>query len=101
MTALHPGERPADTHRCPADGCTVDVPFERLACLPHWRLVTRATQRRLSSAWRYGTVSQHLEARDQAVHEINAALADRAERFRSKSRAITERAAEARRKASR
>jgi hypothetical protein len=98
VSALHPGDRPADTHRCPADGCTVEVPFERLACLPHWRLVSRPTQRALSSAWRHGPVARHLELREQAVHEINAALADRDARAR-RSRAFTERAAEARRKA--
>jgi hypothetical protein len=85
MTVPHLGDQSANLHRCPADGCTVDVPFDRLACLPHWRLVTRATQRRLSSAWRHGTVTQHLEARELAVHEINAALADRAARARRKA----------------
>lgn len=35
------------THECPAPGCTLRVPFARLACLTHWRLIPRDLQQRL------------------------------------------------------
>ena len=72
---------PATTHDCPADGCHVQCDFDRLACPRHWRMVSRPTQRALLAAWRYGPVAQHLAIRQDAVDEINAAIANRAKQL--------------------
>ena len=82
MSAMPAGDELAHTHRCPADGCVVDVPFERLACAPHWRLVSPGTKREVYSAWRYGTVEAHTKARAKAVDEMNARIADALRRRR-------------------
>lgn len=82
MSAQPEGDHLATTHRCPADGCTVDVPFHMLACAPHWRLVSPETKRRVYSAWRHGTVEAHVTARAQAVDEMNARIADALRRKR-------------------
>jgi hypothetical protein len=82
MSAQPAGDASANTHRCPADGCVVDVPFHMLACAPHWRLVSSSTKREVYSAWQYGTVERHTVARALAVEEMNARIADALRRKR-------------------
>lgn len=77
MTAL---EAP---HECPAAGCGELIDAGEFACSPHWRMVPRFTQRRLTEVWRLGWAEVAGRARpidwwrDRAVREINAAVANR------------------------
>lgn len=59
------------THKCPAIGCLVKVPFEQLACPKHWNMVSSVTQGRLYRAWRSAPGEDaYFVARAQCLREM-------------------------------
>ena len=48
-------------HPCPG-GCGADVPYERFACSGCWYRLPGDFRRRISRAWRSGTVAEHGQA---------------------------------------
>lgn len=60
------------SHECPKDGCTARVPRSKLACPPHWSLVSAATGREVYAAYRSGDIGRHVAAMEAAIAEMNA-----------------------------
>lgn len=49
---------PQDTHPCPIDGCTIEVPNRQLLCIRHWRQVPAEQSRELYAAYRAAQQAQ-------------------------------------------
>ena len=49
-------------HSCPWPGCEERVPRHLWGCRDHWFALPRDLRQQCSWAWRYGTVSAHMEA---------------------------------------
>lgn len=64
-----------ETHKCPAPGCNVDVPFEQFACRAHWYSLPKDLRDALWSSWnRYGSGSvEHADAMDRCITWLNGA----------------------------
>ncbi len=73
------------THICPAQGCTVTLPFAIFACRLHWAQTPRALRWQITRAWRAWLTSQpgesharyqeYLAVRQQAVDALTEAVA--------------------------
>lgn len=61
-------------HPCAAPNCDVRCDHDKLMCLPHWRLVSRETQREVWAAWRnvHRDPETYREAREKAIAEVAA-----------------------------
>ena len=55
------------THQCPAPGCTVRVPQERLACARHWYMLPAELRQQLWRAYRRGTIVEHAAVLSRCV----------------------------------
>ncbi len=40
------------THKCPKDGCGIDMPTHLLACRPHWYSIPRPVRDEINYAWK-------------------------------------------------
>lgn len=40
------------THKCPKDGCGIDMPDHLLACRPHWYSIPRPVRYEITYAWK-------------------------------------------------
>lgn len=40
------------THKCPKDGCGIDMPTQLLACRPHWYSIPRPVRDEINYAWK-------------------------------------------------
>lgn len=60
-----------DDHKCPKDGCEIRVPFNTLACRPHWFSLPINLRGEISRAWRNNDLVRHAELRQQAVTFLN------------------------------
>lgn len=63
------------SHECPQKDCKRRVKDSMLACAPHWRLVSRFTQRLVFSTWDNGRgvgTIEHTEAMSRAIEEMNS-----------------------------
>lgn len=54
-------------HTCPARGCNAQVPFEHLACPPHWRKLPWRLRTNLSRAFQELDREAHQEALEAAL----------------------------------
>jgi hypothetical protein len=63
---------PERTHKCPAPGCTADVPRSQLACRPHWYSIPSEIRSRLWSGYRSGNTVKHSQAMADAVAFLRA-----------------------------
>lgn len=61
------------THECPAAGCTVRCPYNRLACPAHWRQIPRELQGRIVARWQEGDLEAYMAARREAVALLGGA----------------------------
>ena len=63
-------------HKCAALGCCTQVPLQKLMCAHHWRLVPKAVQERVVTAWRrrtlkdVATCEEHLAACCEAMKAV-------------------------------
>jgi len=57
-------------HKCPVDGCTVEVPHEMLMCYQHWKLVPATLKK---AVWR-----EYYRGPQSAAHLAACALATEA-----------------------
>ena len=59
------------THECPAPGCEMRVPFDRLSCRGHWFLISNPTRERLLAEYgeHFGERS-YFEARAACLREL-------------------------------
>ena len=64
------------SHTCPARGCTASVPFERLACVRHWRMVPAPVQRAVYAAWRSQDMVAHVAAMQAAIEAMSGKTDD-------------------------
>lgn len=70
-------QRPA--HPCHAIGCNVAVPPKMLMCLPHWRMVPRALQKRVWDTYvpgqerRKDPTADYLAAATAAIRAVHQA----------------------------
>lgn len=55
------------SHECPAGPCTRRVPFDRLACPTHWRMLPGRLKRAVTLAWHDGNLDAHAKAREDAA----------------------------------
>lgn len=59
------------THTCPANSCTIDVPYTRLACPVHWRALPFSIRAGIMQGYALksagGSEAQHLAALERAV----------------------------------
>lgn len=70
------------THKCPANGCTVDCPQEILMCKKHWFMVSKNLRDQVWSAWRKvkafpndnGIYKTYLKIRGEAIDHVNKRL---------------------------
>lgn len=61
------------SHTCPGPECAVRVPYQRLACPPHWRQVSEPLRRLVFRTWQYGlgaTTQEYLNARALAIADM-------------------------------
>lgn len=58
-------------HKCPADGCTTEVPFDILACKVHWFQLPEPLRRSISRHWRNSELDDWAHARAQAVRILS------------------------------
>lgn len=63
----------SDEHKCPAPGCTRDVPSSMLACRPHWFSLSKELRARVWAAWRSGDVVEHRLAVVDAMKALRVA----------------------------
>lgn len=63
------------THKCPAPGCTVQVPRSQLACRPHWFSIPQEIRSRLWSGYRSRDDLKHSQALSDAVAFLQAEAA--------------------------
>lgn len=63
----------ANTHKCPAKACSVQVPLEVLACKRHWFALPPALRHSISRTWRQGELEAWAEWRKHAVAILNGA----------------------------
>ncbi len=69
------GDRNRDVRlECPADGCTEEITFDKLACFKHWRMVPRGLQSRVIAAWH----RRLLDPSDQQRRKLHREVADEA-----------------------
>lgn len=62
----------ANTHKCPIDNCTAQLPRHILMCREHWSLVPRDLQQQIYAGWNGGRSSTaYLEARNRAISLVN------------------------------
>jgi hypothetical protein len=61
-------------HQCPATGCTVQVPTNRLFCPRHWFSVPKALRDKVWASYRAGN-PDHLDVCQEAIEAVNATLA--------------------------
>lgn len=54
-----------DTHKCPAASCSRQIPFEQMACRPHWFSLPPELRKRVSKAWRSGDLHDILNVRTE------------------------------------
>lgn len=62
------------SHQCPREGCTEDVPTEKLACPADWARVPKPLQRAVYRAYRHGEgvgSPEHIAAMDAAIAAMN------------------------------
>lgn len=60
-----------NTHKCPKEGCEVQLPQHVLLCLPHWRQVPVSLKHKVTAAWRAKDWPVYLRARAAAVATVN------------------------------
>lgn len=66
------------SHRCPADGCTRQVPNHMLMCRPDWCLVPKPLQDAVYRTWDRGAgagTPAHQAAIDAAIQAVSRAKA--------------------------
>lgn len=49
-------------HNCPWPGCSQRVPRHLWGCKAHWYRVPRELRNQCTSAWRSGSLGEHMEA---------------------------------------
>lgn len=60
------------THKCPIDGCNVQLPQHILMCRPHWARVPSGLKRQIYATWNNGNpVPAYLKVRAEAVQAVN------------------------------
>jgi hypothetical protein len=63
-------------HKCPVDGCAIQVPADKLMCLEHWSLVPKALGDTLYRAYRSAPHSNvHYAAMQACTDHVNNFLA--------------------------
>lgn len=63
------------THECPKPGCEKRLPFDVLACPPHWFEITATTRARLWREWRnHPGEDSYFEARAQCLLELGVPI---------------------------
>jgi hypothetical protein len=60
-------------HRCPGRGCDAMVPYDQLACRPHWYSLPQPIRNRIWATWHRGRGAQS-QAHNDAVSEAVAYL---------------------------
>lgn len=64
-------------HKCPVDPCGRYVPFGRLMCWSHWRMVPRDLQRLVWAQWNNGHIADpgaYLKVRQEAIDAVKGAI---------------------------
>lgn len=63
----------SDLHKCPKNGCEVQLPRHLLACRPHWYEVPSELRNAVNMTWRnfHNDPNSYLAARAAAVEAIN------------------------------
>lgn len=72
----------AQTHDCPATGCTRHIGARQLACRPHWFMIPPDLRDAVWSAWRNGLGKgspEHADAVAAAVAALNDKIRARQE----------------------
>lgn len=64
------------THRCPAEGCTINVPNDTFMCARHWRMVPKPLQTAIYDD--YGRTGSRGENHREALRIVNEAGRGRA-----------------------
>lgn len=64
------------THRCPIEGCPIEVPHNQLMCKGHWRLVPKPLMQEVYSTFRKRRGGPtHLAAMKRAITSVTDTLA--------------------------
>lgn len=66
---------PEQPHKCPAPGCTAEVPRSQLACRPHWYSIPPEIRSRVWSGYRSRDTVKHAQAMRDAISFLNAEAA--------------------------
>lgn len=73
-----PEEHPnATTHRCPIDGCTIQLPYGHVLCRTHWEMAPGDVRKEVSRLWRRagrrpGGWLTYIEARQRAIDHVQS-----------------------------
>lgn len=59
-------------HPCPKAGCSQRLPFEILACKPHWFALPPRLRNSITRSWASGDIERYMKHRDEAVAVLNA-----------------------------
>lgn len=59
-------------HDCPKVGCGKRLPFEILACKPHWLSLPPRLRASITRSWSSGEMERYLKHRAEAVAFLNA-----------------------------
>lgn len=60
-----------ELHKCPKEGCAIELPREILACRPHWFALPMELRNRINRTWRGGAIGEYVAARQEAVDWLN------------------------------
>ena len=63
------------SHTCPARGCAATVPYQKLSCARHWRMVPLPVQRAVYAAWRSRDMVAHRAAMLAAIEAMDGEVA--------------------------
>lgn len=67
------------THECPANGCQVQVPHDKLMCYTHWKMVPGKLGSQVYAAYAKGAgvgTPKHQAACAAAIAAVNRQLAE-------------------------